>query len=91
MEADRPDREVSKDHRRVIRHLIDNEGWAYRNSGKGYPKLYPPGSSQFITVPKTGHSKGHAFENWLHAIRRAGGHWPPVTLAEQDEEEEGEE
>ena len=23
------------------------------------------------------HSKGHAFENWLSAIRRNGGHWPP--------------
>ena len=75
METDRPGQEVSKDHRQVITHLIDNEGWAYKK-GSGYPGLYaPPGRR--IRVPRTGHSKGHAFENWLSAIRRNGGHWPP--------------
>ena len=75
METDRPGQEVSKDHRQVITHLIDNEGWAYKK-GRGYPGLYAP-SGRRIRVPKTGHSKGHAFENWLSTIRRNGGHWPP--------------
>ena len=77
METERPGQEVSNDHRQVIRHLIDNEGWAYKlPPGNGYPRLYAP-SGWSIRVPKTGHSKGHAFENWLAAIRRNGGHWPP--------------
>jgi hypothetical protein len=36
-------------------------------------------------VAKTGHSKGHAFENWLAAIRRHGGHWPPSRKTKQEE------
>jgi hypothetical protein len=41
-------------------------------------------------VPKTGHSKGHAFENWLAAIRRDGGHWPPGRKTKQEKEQEAE-
>jgi hypothetical protein len=92
VEADRPGQEVSTDHRRVIKHLIDNEGWAYQKpKGGGYPRLYPPGADHSIKVPKTGHSKGHAFENWLAAIRRDGGHWPPGGKKKQGQEEAGEE
>jgi hypothetical protein len=79
VETDRPGREVSKEHREVILDLIDNQGWAYkRPRGGGYPKLYPADPSQgSIRVPKTGHAKGHAFDNWLGTIRLKGGHWPP--------------
>jgi hypothetical protein len=91
VETDRPGQEVSKEHRQVITHLIDNEGWAYkRPEGKGYPGLYTPSGIR-IKVPKTGHSKGHAFENWLAAIRRNGGHWPSARQTKQDQEHEQEE
>jgi hypothetical protein len=78
VETDRPGQEVSTEHRKVITHLIDNEGWAYKlPEGRGYPRLYPPSSDRSIRVPKTGRTKGHAFDNWLAEIRRNGGHWPP--------------
>jgi hypothetical protein len=89
VETDRPGQEVSNDHRKVIRHLIDNEGWAYKKAeGGGYPRLIPPGSDQSIKVPKTGHAKGNAFENWLAAIRRHGGHWPPSRKNKSDNADE---
>jgi hypothetical protein len=92
LDTDRPGREVSTDHRKVIRHLVDNEGWTYKLAeGNGYPRLIPPGADQTIRVPKTGHSKGHAFENWLAEIRRNGGHWPPSRKRKQEEEEGNEE
>jgi hypothetical protein len=79
VETDRPGREVSKEHREVIVDLIDNQGWAYKlPSGGGYPMLYPADRTHDrIRVPKTGHSGGNAFGNWIAEIRRKGGHWPP--------------
>jgi hypothetical protein len=92
VETDRPGQEVSKKHREVITHLIDNEGWVYKKAkGQGYPRLFPPKSELSIKVPKTGHSKGHAFENWLAAIRRNGGHWPPGRKTKQEQGQEQEE
>jgi hypothetical protein len=94
VDTDRPGQEVSNgDQRKVIRHLIDNEGWAYKKPvGRGYPRLYPPDSDKWIRVPKTGHTKGHAFENWVAEVRRNGGHWPPGRKAKQEQgEEAGEE
>jgi hypothetical protein len=78
VETDRPGQEVSNGHAEVIRHLIDNEGWTYKKpTGSGYPRLYPADLDQApIRVPKTGHTRGCAFRNWVAAIRRAGGHWP---------------
>jgi hypothetical protein len=63
----------------VIKELIDNQGWSYRlASGGGYPRLYPADARQrSIRVPKTGHTKGRAFDNRLGQIRSAGGYWPP--------------
>jgi hypothetical protein len=91
VETDRPGQEVSKKHRQVITHLIDNEGRAYKKpKGNGYPRLFPPKSDSSIKVPKTGHSKGHAFENWLAAIRCDGGHWPPGRKTKQEKEQEAE-
>jgi hypothetical protein len=77
--TDRPGPEVPKDYKKVIIHLIDNEGWAYRKpSGNGYPKLRPADPAQPpITVPKTPGSQ-RTYINWLAEIRRKGGHWPPA-------------
>jgi hypothetical protein len=63
----------------VILDLIDNQGWMYKlPTGRGYPRLYPPDRTQGqIRVPKTGHTRGHAFDNWLAEVRRKGGQWPP--------------
>lgn len=78
MDSDRPGQEVSKEHREVIVDLIDNQGWAYKlPSGSGYPRLYPVDPAMTpIRVPKTGHSRGRAFANWVAEIRRKGGQWP---------------
>ena len=90
METDRPGQEVSSAHSRVIKHLIENEGWAYKlPPGRGYPRLRAP-SGWSIRVPRSGHSKGHAFENWLAAIRRNDGHWPPGRNMKRKLEEAGE-
>lgn len=79
MNTDRPGTEVSKEYREVIVHLIDSEGWAYKlPSGRGYPRLIPADRTKpQIRVPKTGHTRGHAFGNLIGEVRRAGGHWPP--------------
>lgn len=78
-ETDRPGGEVDSDHRKVIIHLIDDQGWRYKKpSGGGYPRLFPANPAcGSIKVPKTGHTRGHAFSNWIAEIRRKGGHWPP--------------
>ena len=90
METDRPGQEVSSAHSRVIKHLIENEGWAYKlPPGRGYPRLHAP-SGWSIRVPRSGHSKGHALENWLAAIRRNDGHWPPGRNMKRKLEEAGE-
>ncbi len=78
-ETDRPGREIDSDHRTVIEYLIDNEGWAYKlPKGGGYPRLYPADRNRrAISVPKTGHRRGRAFNNWIAQVRQKGGHWPP--------------
>lgn len=78
MEADRPDREIPKDYRDVVKYLIDNEGWSYtRAQGAGYPKLWPADAAHPpVKVPKTPSSQ-RTYINWLAEIRRKGGHWPP--------------
>jgi hypothetical protein len=78
--TDRPGLEVRQEHRAVIEELIDNQGWRYRlPKGGGYPQLYPADRTQrAISVPKTGHTRGNAFANWIAKICRAGGHWPPA-------------
>jgi hypothetical protein len=85
--TDRPGKEISAEHREVAEHLIDNEGWRYCDCGNRYPKLYPP-DGRIIKVPKTGHTQGCAFKNWVALIRRNGGHWPPIDLEKQEPEEE---
>jgi hypothetical protein len=79
VETDRPGGEVSKDHRKIIEELIDSQGWTYRKpSGGGYPKLLPADRTKPpIRVPKTGHTRGHALQNFVAAVRQAGGQWPP--------------
>ncbi len=88
--SDRPGREVSKEHRRVIEYLVDSQGWRYElPSGGGYPRLYPADVTQSpIRVPKTGRSRGHAFSNWIADIRRRGGQWPPGRLPAEAEEDQ---
>jgi hypothetical protein len=77
--SDRPGREVPKDYREVITHLIDDQGWNYQKPrGGGYPQLRPADPAQPpIKVPRTP-SAQRTFSNWLADIRRKGGHWPPV-------------
>jgi hypothetical protein len=79
VETDRPGGEVSKDHRKIIEELVDNQGWAYKQpSGGGYPKLFPADRTKHaIRVPKTGHSRGRGLQNFIGEVRRAGGQWPP--------------
>jgi len=79
VDTDRPGREIDKEYRDIVTHLIDSQGWAYRlATGGGYPRLLPADQSQAaIRVPKTGHTRGRRFHNWVAEIRRAGGHWPP--------------
>jgi hypothetical protein len=72
--TDRPGKEVSKDYREVITHLIDNEGWDYRKPvGNGYPQLRPANSQASIRVLRTGHTKGRRFGNFVAEVRRNGG------------------
>jgi hypothetical protein len=60
MDTDRPGREIDKEYRDIVTHLIDSQGWAYKlATGGGYPRLLPADQSQApIRVPKTGHTRG---------------------------------
>lgn len=78
MDTDWPEGEIPKDYRKVVKYLVQSEGWTYKKpSGNGYPKLRPPDATQTpIKVPKTPSSQ-RTYNNWLAEIRRKGGHWPP--------------
>jgi hypothetical protein len=80
--TDRPGRELAQNtlYRPVVDYLIDSQGWSYKLAKHGgCPLLLPADQSQgVIRVPKTGHARGYRYANWVAAIRRAGGHWPPA-------------
>lgn len=80
MDTDRPGGEIAKQYAEVVNYLIDHEGWRYKRPvGGGYPRLLPADRSKDgISIPKTGHTRGRRFANWIGQVRRAGGHWPPA-------------
>jgi hypothetical protein len=42
VDTDRPGREIDKEYRDIVTHLIDSQGWAYKlATGGGYPRLLP--------------------------------------------------
>ena len=44
VETDRPGREIPKDYREVVKHLIDNQGWSYaKPQGAGLSEATPAG------------------------------------------------
>lgn len=76
--GDRPGREIPKEYREIVEYLIDQHGWRYSASGKGYPKLYPSDPAMpMMTIPKTP-SDRRGLRNFISAVRRAGGTWPPA-------------
>ncbi len=72
----KPGNEILKEYRAIVDELVSNQGWRYDNSGKGYPKLFPPGGARQIAVPKTP-SDQRGLRNFISQVRRAGGVWPP--------------
>jgi hypothetical protein len=47
VDTDRPGEEIPKDYRKVVKYLIDSEGWSYRKpAGNGYPRLVPSDTAQ---------------------------------------------
>ncbi len=78
MEPERPGKEIDKEYADVVNFLIDTHGWRYRlPTGGGYPRLLPADKAKPAICAETGHTRGHAFGNWIGLVRRAGGHWPP--------------
>ncbi len=77
MDRQRPGGEIPKDFRKIIEHLIDTQGWRYQWNGSGYPKLFPADATHPpISVPKTPSSQ-RSLPNFIAAVRRVGGVWPP--------------
>lgn len=76
--SDRPGREIPKEYREVVEHLIDTQGWRYDRSGKGHPVMLPADRSKpQLRVPTTpGDSR--SLRNWIADVRRRGGIWPPA-------------
>jgi hypothetical protein len=74
VDTDRPGDEIPKDYRKVVKYLIDSEGWSYKKpSGNGYPKILPSDMTQTpIKVPKTPSSQ-RTYSNWLAEIHRKAG------------------
>ena len=81
MDTNRPGRELGQYslYRDVIDYLIDSQGWSYELSKRGgCPMLLPADRTQgVIMVPKAVYTGGYRLANWIDAIRRAGGQWPP--------------
>jgi hypothetical protein len=74
-DTDRPGREIPKEYRDVVDHLIDTQRWRYERSGR-HPRLYPLDRTfRPIPVPTTPGDR-RSFENWKHQITRAGGRLP---------------
>jgi hypothetical protein len=73
---DKPGREIPKEYREIVTHLIDTQGWRYDASRSGHPKLFPADPSQrMIPVPTTPGDR-RSFANWASLIKRAGGLLP---------------
>jgi hypothetical protein len=62
VDTDRPGREIDKEYRDVVEHLIASQGWAYQlPQGSGYPRLLPADRSQpSIKVRRPGTPEGAA-------------------------------
>ncbi len=73
-----PGREIPKDYRKVVHHLIEVEGWRNAATGRKHPVVIPPNPAKpAVRIPTTPTRSPRAFQNWLAEIRRAGGRWPP--------------
>lgn len=75
-ESERPGPELPKDYRKVVKHLIEHQEWRYTTKKK-HPTLYPPDRTKRpLTLAKTP-SDRRGWENFLAAVRKRGGKWPP--------------
>lgn len=73
MQTDRAGREIPKDYRAIINHLIDTQGWRYKVRKGGHPVLYPA-NRQHAPITMPGSPSDHrALDNFKAAVRRAGG------------------
>lgn len=74
--SEMPGREIPKEYREVVEHLVRQQGWRYRTGGR-HSMLFPADPEQRpMAVPGTP-GDNRAFRNWLSDVRRRGGKWPP--------------
>jgi hypothetical protein len=73
MTNQRAGRELGKDTRRIVNHLIDTQGWRYQARPGRHPVLYPADHAYAPIVIAGTPSDHRAFANLKAMIRRAGG------------------
>ena len=71
-----PGRELSKEWREVVAHQVTALGWRYER-GRKHHKLYPADATQRPLIIPGSASDHRALRNFITAVRRAGGVWPP--------------
>lgn len=73
----RPGREIPKEYREIVAHLVDTQGWRYDKQRSGHPMLYPPESDKKAFPVPTTPGDQRSLRKFAAQVRRAGGLWPP--------------
>ncbi|WP_152691021.1 hypothetical protein [Jiangella alkaliphila] len=81
MATERPGREIPKEYREVIDYQISQHGWWYEHPANRQPRVYPADRSKPPIVLASTPSDRRALKNFVAAVRRAGGEWPPGRRA----------
>lgn len=74
----RAGRELEKDRRAIVNHLVDYEGWTYRYGLSGHFKLIPPNPDLPIVVSGTTPSDFKGTLNWITDLKRSGARLNPA-------------
>ena len=66
---------VPKEIRKVLA-VAKSQGWSFSHQG-AHPKAWPPdGISRPVAIPTSPRKHGHAFDNFVGEMKRAGLTWP---------------
>lgn len=76
MESNRPGKELPKEYRTIVDHLVVNQGWRYNNTRKGHPMLYPTDRTKTAFPVPTTPGDNRSLKNFKAQVRRSGGHLP---------------
>lgn len=78
-ESDTVGKEIPKEYREIVTHLVANQGWRYDRTHGKHPMVFPADKSKAgIPVPTSpGDQRG--LRNFIAMVKRANGVWPPPS------------